>query len=288
MTCPLRYRFRVIDRLPEAPSSTATRGVVVHDVLERIFELAPGRRTVGEAMALLEPAWERVSVGDPAIAALLDGDEERDAWFASARDLIASYFRLEDPSRLQPAARELLLEHDLDDGPVLRGILDRLDEGPTGDLRVVDYKTGRSPALQFERAALFQLKFYALLLWRTRGRIPRELRFYYLGDEITMVYRPEEHELRGFERTIRALWAAIERATTSGSWQARRSRLCEWCDHQALCPAWGGTPPPLPAPRRQGDDQEALDQPQRALPAQEALPSRAPKPGKKTAPAEIG
>ena len=67
MTCPLRYRFRVIDRLPEAPSSTATRGVVVHDVLERIFELAPGRRTVGEAMALFEPAWERVSVGDPAM-----------------------------------------------------------------------------------------------------------------------------------------------------------------------------------------------------------------------------
>ena len=239
-------------------------------------------------MALLEPAWERVSVDDPAVAALLDGDEERDAWFASARDLIESYFRLEDPSRLQPAARELLLEHDLDDGPVLRGILDRLDEAPTGDLRVVDYKTGRSPALEFERAALFQLKFYALLLWRTRGRIPRELRFYYLGDEMTMVYRPEEHELRGFERTIRALWAAIERATTSGSWQARRSRLCEWCDHQALCPAWGGTPPPLPAPRRQGDDQEALTSHNRRCRPRRPCPAGPRSPARRRHPLEIG
>jgi putative RecB family exonuclease len=157
---------------------------------------------------------------------------------------------LEDPSRLQPAARELLIQHRLDGGPVLRGILDRLDEAAGGDLRVVDYKTGKSPTLEFERAALFQLKFYALLLWRTRGRIPRELRFYYLGDEITLVYRPEEHELRGFERTVRALWAAIERATRSGAWRARRSRLCDWCDHRAICPEWGGTPPPLPAPRQ--------------------------------------
>jgi putative RecB family exonuclease len=23
--------------------------------------------------------------------------------------------------------------------------------------------------------------------------------------------------------------------------------MCDWCAHQALCPAYGGTPPPLPA-----------------------------------------
>jgi putative RecB family exonuclease len=256
MTCPLRYRFRVLDRLPEPASAAAARGVVVHTVLEQLFELDPRLRTVGHAISLLEPAWTRLELCDPALTGLFDSVEERDAWLGSAGELITAYFRLEDPSRLRPAARELLLEYALDDGPVLRGILDRLDEAPTGDLRVVDYKTGRSPALEHERAALFQLKFYALLLWRTRGRIPRELRFYYLGDEITMVYRPEGHELLGFERTIRALWAAIERSSTSGVWRARPSRLCEWCNHQAICPAWGGTPPPLPTPRRQCGAQE--------------------------------
>ncbi|MGH8879572.1 MAG: PD-(D/E)XK nuclease family protein, partial [Stackebrandtia sp.] len=33
MTCPLLYRFRTIDRLPEPPSHAATRGTVVHAVL---------------------------------------------------------------------------------------------------------------------------------------------------------------------------------------------------------------------------------------------------------------
>ena len=48
MTCPLLYRFRVIDRLPEAPSPAAARGTLVHAVLERLFDEpaggGPGKR----------------------------------------------------------------------------------------------------------------------------------------------------------------------------------------------------------------------------------------------------
>jgi putative RecB family exonuclease len=40
--------------------------------------------------------------------------------------------------------------------------------------------------------------------------------------------------------------AAIERAFRSHDFRARRSALCGWCPHQALCPEFGGTPPPLP------------------------------------------
>ena len=54
----------------------------------------------------------------------------------------------------------------------LRGIVDRLDVAPAGDLRVVDYKTGASAREAFEGKALFQMKFYALVLWRTRGVVP--------------------------------------------------------------------------------------------------------------------
>ena len=33
---------------------------------------------------------------------------------------------------------------------------------------------------------------------------------------------------------------------TTGDWRPIPSKLCDWCDHRAICPAWGGTPPPLP------------------------------------------
>ena len=35
---------------------------------------------------------------------------------------------------------------------------------------MVDYKTGRSPGEDFEAKALFQMKFYALVIWRTARR----------------------------------------------------------------------------------------------------------------------
>jgi putative RecB family exonuclease len=174
------------------------------------------------------------------------GGAEFAAWMASSEQLLANYFALEDPTRLEPAAREELVEVDID-GLRLRGYVDRLDVSPAGDLRVVDYKTGTTPREAFEAKALFQLKFYALVLWRTRGVVPRMLRLMYLSDSDTLSYRPDADELLRFERTLKAIWAAIERALRTGDFRPSPSRLCEWCDHRALCPSFGGTPPPFPA-----------------------------------------
>ena len=59
--------------------------------------------------------------------------------------LLDRCFTLEDPSRLEPAERELYVETDARVGLMLRGYVDRLDVAPAGEMRVVDYKTGRSP-----------------------------------------------------------------------------------------------------------------------------------------------
>ncbi|HZC27632.1 MAG TPA: recombinase RecB, partial [Actinopolymorphaceae bacterium] len=61
-------------------------------------------------------------------------------------------------------------------------------------------------------------------------------------------YAPDEADLRATERKLHALWQAIDRATTTGEWRASPGPLCDWCDHKVRCPAWGGTPPPLPEP----------------------------------------
>ena len=246
MQCPLLYRFRVIDRLPQEPSPAAARGTLVHSVLERLFDAPATDRTVEAATALLEPQWAALLEREPELAAVL-GDEAKDQarWFADAAELVRRWFTLEDPTRLEPAERELYVEVDID-GLTLRGYIDRLDEAPGDLLRVVDYKTGRSPSELFEAKALFQMKFYALVIWRSRGVVPRMLQLVYLGNSEIVRYTPDEADLLATERKVKALWQAIERAAQTGDWRPRRSRLCDWCDHQALCPEFGGTPPPLP------------------------------------------
>jgi len=247
MQCPLLYRFRVIDKLPQAPSAAAARGTLVHSVLERVFDLPAAGRTLDAAAAMVAPQWAALLEAEPELAELVDNDdpEALALWVKDAVALVERWFSLEDPTRLEPAERELYVETDLD-GLILRGYVDRLDVAPTGEIRVVDYKTGRSPSELFEGKALFQMKFYALVLWRLHGTVPRMLQLVYLGNSEIVRYSPDEDDLLATERKLKALWQAIEHAATTGDWRPRTSRLCDWCDHRALCPAWGGTPPELP------------------------------------------
>ena len=251
LACPLRYRFRTIDRLPEPPSPDAVRGTVVHQVLEDLFDLPALRRTPEEAGEMLVPAWERLLAAEPEVAGMFAAPEEDGlelaAWLDSCRAVLERYFTLEDPTRLEPAERELYVETLLDSRLLLRGYVDRLDIAPDGRLRVVDYKTSRSPSPLFEARALFQMRFYALVIWRTRGVVPRMLQLVYLGNGEVLRYEPDEADLRATERKVEAIWRAIRTAEESGEWLPSPGRLCDWCAHRSLCPAWGGTPPPLPA-----------------------------------------
>jgi putative RecB family exonuclease len=253
-TCPLLYRFRTIDRLPERTSIDQARGTLVHAVLERLFDLPAADRTPERAAELVAPQWARLVEEEPALAAVpgadsADGIDDSGALaelVASAQALIGGYFTLEDPRRLEPAERESLVQAVVGDELLIRGYIDRLDISPSGDLRVVDYKTGGAPREAFEARALFQLKFYALVLWRTRGVVPRVLRLVYLKDSEVCDFTPDAEELERFERTLVALWQAIDRAIATKDFRPRPSRLCGWCSHQALCPAFGGAPPPYP------------------------------------------
>ena len=246
--CPLLYRFRAIDRLPEAPSSAQLRGSVVHAALEQLYSLPAGMRVPDTAISLVESVWERLIASEPDLAAGLD-PEQRTQLLEEARALLSGYYRLEDPTRFDPESCELRVEVELADGTLLRGFIDRIDVAPTGELRVVDYKTGKAPPAAralAEFKAMFQMKFYAIALLRSRGVLPTRLRLIYLADGEVLDYSPGHEELLRFEKTLMAIWRAIQSAAPTGDFRPRPSRLCDWCPHHAHCPVFGGTPPPYP------------------------------------------
>jgi putative RecB family exonuclease len=210
----------------------------------RLVEQEPG---LAELFAEV-PAAE-LAADQPTLEGMPASETERLAAFLhGAGGLLDGYFAVEDPQRLEPAERESLISTLVDDELLIRGYIDRLDVSPSGDLRVVDYKTGGAPREAFEGRALFQLKFYALVLWRTRGVVPKVLRLLYLKDAEICDYSPDAEELERFERTLIALSRAVERAKRERDFRPKPSRLCGWCSHQRFCPEFGGTPPPYPEP----------------------------------------
>ncbi|ODQ87214.1 RecB family exonuclease [Mycolicibacterium holsaticum] len=252
--CPLLYRFRAIDRLPEPPSAAQVRGSVVHAALERLYALPAAERGRETAMTLVAPAAEQLVAAEPELA-----DEIGPELLDEARALLSGYYRLEDPTRFDPDSCEQRVEVELEDGTLLRGFVDRIDVAPTGELRVVDYKTGKAPpearALA-EFKAMFQMKFYAVALLRSRGVVPTRLRLLYLADGQILDYTPDLDELLRFEKTLMAIWRAIQAAGVTGDFRPSPSRMCDWCAHHAHCPVFGGTPPPYPGWPQVPDDGE--------------------------------
>jgi len=172
MQCPLMFRLRTVDRLPEPGSLATHKGTVVHGVLERLYDLPASERLPQAALELLPGQWASHREKNPEVMGLFEGSGQVETWLEEARGLIRTYFTLENPQRLEPAERELFVQTETGDGLLLRGFVDRLDVAPDGTMRVVDYKTGRSPGTRFMEEALFQMRFYALVLWRLRGRAP--------------------------------------------------------------------------------------------------------------------
>lgn len=233
--CPQLYKYRAILNLPEKISLDAERGKLVHSVLEDLFELPRADRLPQSALDLMPLKWQQHLHEKPELLELITDEKE---WLDRVESLLTTYFQLEDPTTFDATYRELHLERNLSEEMYLHGYVDRLDIAPTGEVRIVDYKTGKSPKPGWEEKALFQLRIYALLYWRNEGQIPKLLQLIYLGNSNIIRSNPTEKELLATERILMNIGDEILTAIESDYFPTKKSRLCDWCSFKEICPAF--------------------------------------------------
>src|SRR5690349_23996154 len=95
-TCPLLYRFRTIDRIPEPPTPDQARGTLVHAVLEKLFDLPAAERTKEQAAGLVEPQWERLRAEQPLLEEMFASAGTPADFLDSTVGLLDGYFAVED------------------------------------------------------------------------------------------------------------------------------------------------------------------------------------------------
>ena len=236
-SCPLAFRYSQIDHLPEPPSPYAVKGTLVHRALEGLFWNHPqGKRTERAASRELDRAWTALQ-RDPEFVELALPADEADAFLADARVLLANYFVLEDPDAVRVVGVELGVEFG-QDGMRLRGIIDRLDLTPEGELIVVDYKTGRAPSERFEQGSLVGVQTYALLCERLLGRAPVQVRLFHLREPVVITAQATMQTIRGQDKRTTAVWHAISRACDKEDFRPRVGPLCNYCHFKPNCPAF--------------------------------------------------
>jgi putative RecB family exonuclease len=232
--CPQLYRYRKIDKLPEPPSLDAERGTLVHTILQDLFEIPAPERTPAAAIDLLPSRWSAQLADKPALLEMVTNEKE---WLDRASSLISTYFTLENPTTFEATHREMHLENDFDTNIYLHGYVDRLDIAPTGEVRIVDYKTGKAPKPGWEEKALFQLRVYALLYWKSTGVLPRLLQLIYLGDGKVIKSNPTMSDIESAEKVLRRVAKDIFISIEKEYWPPKPSRLCDWCYFKSICPA---------------------------------------------------
>ncbi|MDP2290642.1 MAG: PD-(D/E)XK nuclease family protein [Actinomycetota bacterium] len=239
-SCPMAFRFASIEKLPEPPSIHATKGSMVHRVLELLF-LNPGtQRTIATA----EPAFQQARAEyllDPEFTELQLSPEQQQAFFDDAWTLVEAYFAMEDPTSVREIGLEIRLEAQVGDLG-LRGIIDRLELDEEGRLVVTDYKTGRAPGPMYQQKSLGGVHFYSFLCEEVLGQRPAAIRLMYLRTGETITATPSAQSVRFITTRTTAVWKAVERACVTGNFQPREGALCKTCAFQPWCPAFGGDP----------------------------------------------
>lgn len=221
------------------------QGTIVHHILENLFELPPDQRTLTRAVDSVNEAIE-VHKDElhslPEIAesgSASTADQVRSQVEAFVKEMLEAYFSLEDPSSIEPVARELRLHGDLN-GTSVVGVIDRLELDSDGAYVVSDYKTGKAPAANYHEKAFFGLRVYAALLEASEdyGVAPRRLRLIYLKSREILEISIDEGHLRGTKSQMAAIARAIETAIERDTWQPSQSKLCDWCYFKPRCPAF--------------------------------------------------
>jgi putative RecB family exonuclease len=238
--CPLQFRFASIQGLPQPPGFHAVKGNVVHRALEMLLRLSAPERTREAAREAMTTSRNEYEPKYDFVGLELDDAAAREFWTDCGR-LVDAYFDLEDPTTLDDVELELWVEAPLGTFNV-RGYIDRLERAPDGGLVITDYKTGRAPRESDVGNKMRQLEMYAYMLRALRGELPSRMRLMYLKDKVVLERRPTESSMEFLEKRTIALFGAIERACTSGTFPPKRSGLCNFCNFKQWCPEFGGNP----------------------------------------------
>lgn len=239
----MKFRLLQVDGFKEPPSPATTRGTLVHAVLEDLFDLPALERTPQAAADMIGPKYDQTFAEDEQFLSMFDDEVLLDKWKEDVRALVRQYFAMENPTRLEPLAREEFIRVEINDGIALHGFVDRIDKAPNGALRIVDYKTGKSPKQRYIEDMLHQMRFYALLLAKSEFGLPARTQLVFLGDGRTLTMDPTPEQIQAFEHYLVQLWNDIEDAAHKRVFPPKKQVLCNWCGVQKLCPLYSTETP---------------------------------------------
>jgi DNA helicase-2/ATP-dependent DNA helicase PcrA len=227
LTCPLKYRYVHVLRVPIRLHPIVILGNAVHQAIQA-YHLA---RVQGRSLPIeeLHTVFRRAWRSEGFLSATHEEEMLRHGEAA-----LAAFHAFEGASGARPTFIEKFFAFTEGEAKVI-GYWDRVDRGPDG-ARIIDYKTSEVGEEAADRRAQesLQLAIYALAYERMFGERPHEVQLRFLTPEVVV------GRATPTDRTIERALSAIRDATAGIRAQEFGAKpsftACSYCAYRTICP----------------------------------------------------
>jgi len=227
LTCPLKYRYVHVLRVPITLHHSVVFGHAVHRGIQAYHMARAQGRTLPleEVLTVCHNAWR--SEG------FLSAEHEQEL-YDQAEEALRSFYSFEEAEGNTPSEVERYFSF-VEGGARVVGYWDRVDRD-ADRTAIIDYKTSLARPRDADRRAResLQLAIYALAHERLYGDLPEELQLRFLTPEVvvgTAVPKPKM-----LEKARQAI-AKAEAGVRAGDFSAQPSLFaCRPCAYRSICP----------------------------------------------------
>src|SRR5438128_1532783 len=226
-TCPLKYRYIHLLRVPILRHHTVVYGNTVHKVVEYYLKrrVAGNYTSLEDLLAIYEREWDNQG--------FLTWDHE-EARKAAGRSALTRFWHEEEVGGVRPSHVEKDFGFSLGADRV-RGRFDRVDEDLLG-ATIIDYKTGevaKQTIADRRTAESLQLQMYALAWREMAGALPQRVELRFIESNLVGRHAPDENDVEEATEAVKAAAAGIRarRFEATPSYTA-----CRYCAYNQICP----------------------------------------------------
>lgn len=235
-SCPLKYKFQEIDKIPTPKSKEAVFGTTIHSTMKFIHTPSLLPPALEQALEFFSNAWN---------SSIFENEDEERSAFSQGIQIIQEYYRKNNPADSNIVDLESYFQIEIgekDDKHIISGRIDRIDKIDDG-YEVIDYKTTKKMPSQEKVDNDLQLSIY---LKAFLSRYPKEennleklsVSLYFLKHGVKLSSNRTTEQLAKGEETFLNTIREIESKKQSGNFEPIVSPLCDWCGYQKICPMW--------------------------------------------------
>ena len=241
--CPLKYKFRYIDQVPEKPKPYLIFGRVIHEILAHFFSRVPPP-PLEELIQIFREKWEATSIEEKGYAK----PEYDKIDFNKGIRIINNFYQKHKDNNTLPLKNEYQTFVDLDN-ITANIIADRIDYLGDGKIIIVDYKTGSDKARSSDQLYFYQKicemdkKLIDLINSKYRENIRKvevySMKYYYVETLKEQNFtRANDNEIENFWKEV---LLTVEKINSGSFDPTPNEKTCGWCDYKNLCPVFSNS-----------------------------------------------